>query len=217
MFVENNFYDFWISKGNKNNIVLKAIINGSLNSIFQNNEESNLNLTNFIVENSNKNRIFAWTTAGPGHSSTLNIFGSGEKEVEHWLPNYSKTVYEMQIEIAAAVKTNPNAILIFMSDHGPFLIDSYRIPPNYDFSKTDHIKFRDLFGAFMAVRFPDKEKAAKYDKDFNATQDLFPIIFAYLFDSEIPLKYKVQNTELQLGPHKFDKGIFYKDFYESRQ
>jgi hypothetical protein len=69
----------------------------------------------------------------------------------------------------------------------------------------------------MAVRWPNREKAEKYDNDFNITQDLFPIIFAYLFDSEIPLKYKIKNTELRLGPHKFDKGTFYKDFYKGEK
>jgi hypothetical protein len=65
----------------------------------------------------------------------------------------------------------------------------------------------------MAVRWPNREKAEKYDSDFNVSPDLFPILFAYLFDSEIPLKLKIKNTELRIGPHKFDKGVFYQNFY----
>jgi len=171
----------------------------------------NLELAKFAAEKKGEDKIFAWATAGPGHSS--GILNSGEAELRKWLPAYNQAIREMEIEVDSIVKNNPNAIIVFMSDHGPYIMDVQRIPKNYDLNRVDYMKFRDIFGAFMAIRFPDREKAAKYDGDFNVTQDLFPIIFAYLFDSEIPLKYKVKNTEVQLGPHKFDKGVFYKDFF----
>jgi hypothetical protein len=101
-----------------------------------------------------------------------------------------------------------------MSDHGVYLMDDgMKFVKNYDFNKVDYMKFRDIFGAFMAVRFPNRERAEKYDSEFYISQDLFPIVFAYLFDSEIPLSLKIQNTELRLGHHKFDRGVFYKNFY----
>jgi len=228
MFNENNFYDFGISQENSKpkNKLLKALLVGSLNSLYFENIQERMNFnaktgdnaaldfTNFIANHPLKDNLFAWCISGPGHSSTMGAFGGTEGEIAYYTARYQKAVYEMQIEIATAVKSNPNAIVIFMSDHGGFLIDGgYRFPPNYDLSKMDYMKFRDIFGAFMAIRFPDRERAAKYDNDFNVVQDLFPIVFAYLFDSEIPLKYKIQDTEVQVGPHKFDKGIFYPHFY----
>jgi membrane protein insertase Oxa1/YidC/SpoIIIJ len=207
-------YDFWAADKIAGNLLLRAIfMRGKLNSMLVGDSiDLNLELAKFAAEKKNEDKIFAWTTAGPGHSS--GILSSGEAELHKWLPDYNQAIHEMQIEIDSIVKNNPGAIIIFMSDHGPYIMDVQRIPKNYDLNKVDYMKFRDIFGAFMAIRFPDKEKAAKYDSDFNVTQDLFSIIFAYLFDSEIPLKYKIKNTELRLGPHKFDKGIFYKDFYK---
>jgi len=215
-FQRNNYaYDFYVNDKIGGNLVLKAVLErGKLNiMLVDDSVDFNVDFAKFAAKN--RERAFAWTAAGPGHSSgSLN---SGEAELKRWLPDYNDAVREMQIEIDAVVKGNPNAIIIFMSDHGPCLIDVQCVPKHYDFNKTDYIKFRDVFGAFMAVRWPNKEKAAKYDKEFNVTQDIFPIVFAYLFDSDIPLKYKAMNTEVQFGPHKFDKGVFYKDFYEDKK
>ncbi|MCL2283502.1 MAG: YidC/Oxa1 family membrane protein insertase [Fibromonadales bacterium] len=215
---ENNFYNFEINllTTKIKNKMLKAIALGYLNSgIFRIKVRDDASeFTEFITKYPLKDNLFAWYTSGPGHS-TDGALGGAEAEIADYTTRYIEAIQGMKTKILAAVKNNPNAIIIFMSDHGGFLIDDgLRFPPNYDFNKTDYMKFRDIFGAFMAIRFPDKERAAKYDKDFNVVQDLFPIVFAYLFDSEIPLKYKIQNTEVQIGPHKFDKGVFYRDFYK---
>jgi len=209
---ENSAYDFWVKDSINGNLLLKEVLKGeSFHRVLSNFIDLNLDFTKCVSQNGNKSKIFAWTSAGPGHiRQSLNT----TKEAEHrdWMPKYDEAVKDIKIEIDSLVKNN--SIIIFMSDHGPFLVDVPRIPKDYDFNKTRYIKFRDIFGAFMAIRFPDKERASKYDEEFIVTQDLFPIIFAYLFDSEIPLKYKIQNTQVRLGPHKFDKGVFYKDFYK---
>jgi len=209
---ENNAYDFWVKDTINSNLLLKEVLKGeSFHRVMSNFIDLNLNFAEYIAKNGNKSKVFAWTTAGPGHTrQSLNT--TREAEYGNWMPRYKEAVREMKIEIDSLVKNN--SIIIFMSDHGPFLVDVPRLPKDYDFNKTDYLKLRDVFGAFMAIRFPDKERAAKYDKEFTVTQDLFPIIFAYLFDSEIPLKYKIQNTQLQFGPHKFDKGVFYRNFYK---
>jgi len=221
----NKSYDFVFYgktgsiKDNKiENQVLKNILNGILNSdLLQGSLFAShlINIAEFAQSNPKKTKFFMWGAGCPGHSS-FGALGTTEKEMERFIPNYNKCLEAMKEEIEM-IKANPNAIIIFMSDHGGYFMDNglgYKFPKNYDFSKTDYMKFRDVFGAFMAIRWPNREKAEKYDNDFNITQDLFPIIFSYLFDSEIPLQYKMKNTELRLGPHKFDNGVFYKDFYK---
>jgi hypothetical protein len=193
------------------NLIFKNLLKGTLNSAMVSSTRQYLRkLAEFAHKNSEKSKIFAWGMGCPGHSS-LGGVGTTEREIEKFLPLYNRCLAAMKEEIEMA-SSNRNAIVVFMSDHGVFLMDDgYKFPKNYDFSKTDYMKFRDIFGAFMAVRFPDKERAAKYDGEFYVSQDLFPIIFAYLFNSEIPLKYKIQKTELRLGLHKFDKGVFYEN------
>jgi len=209
---ENNAYDFYIKDSISSNLLLINVLKGeSFYRVMGNFIDLNLDFAKGVAQNGNKSKVFAWTTAGPGHTrQSLNT--TREAEYGNWTARYKEAIHDMKMEIDALVKNN--SIIIFMSDHGPFLVDIPLWPIDYDFNKTDYLKFRDVFGAFMAIRFPDKERASKYDKEFTVTQDLFPIIFAYLFDSEIPLKYKIQDTQLRLGTHKFDKGVFYKDFYK---
>jgi len=224
----NKSYDFVFYgktgsiKDNKiENQVLKNILNGILNSdLLQDSLFAShlVNIAEFARDNSKRTKFFMWGAGCPGHSS-FGALGTIEKEMEWFIPIYNKCLEAMKEEIEM-IRANPDAIIIFMSDHGGYFMDNgigYKFPKNYDFNKTDYMKFRDVFGAFMAVRWPNREKAEKYDNDFNITQDLFPIIFSYLFDSEIPLKSKMENTELRLGPHKFDKGVFYKDFYKDEK
>jgi hypothetical protein len=193
--------------------LLREVLKGeNFSKVMSNFIDLNLDFAKYAASNGDKSKNFAWTTAGPGHfRNTLN--SSREVEYKNWLPKYNEAIREIKIEIDYLVKNN--SIIIFMSDHGPRIMELPYLTKDYDFNRADYMKILDIFGAFMAIRWPDKEKAEKYDKDFNITQDLFPIVFAYLFDSEIPLKYKIQNTELKFGPHKFDKEIFYKDFYEN--
>jgi len=226
----NKFYDFvfygktgTINDGESKteNQVLKNILNGTLNSdLLQDSLFAShlVNIAEYAHDNSKKTKFFMWGAGCPGHSS-FGALGTTEKEIEWFTPIYNKCLEAMKKEIEM-VRANPDAIIIFMSDHGGYFMDNgigYKLPKGYDFSKTDYMKFRDVFGAFMAVRWPSRGKAEKYDSNFNVSQDLFPIIFAYLFDSEIPLKYKMKNAEVRLGPHKFDKGIFYKDFYKDKK
>ncbi|MCL2260127.1 MAG: YidC/Oxa1 family membrane protein insertase [Fibromonadales bacterium] len=216
----DNFYDFVAQDKafaehllEPKNLIFKNILKGTLNSgMVSSTRQFLTELAEFAGDNSEKNKIFAYGMGCPGHSS-LGGVGTTEREVQKFLPLYNKCLAAMKDEIET-LKQNPNAIVIFMSDHGVFLMDDgYKFPKNYDLGKTDYMKFRDIFGAFMAVRWPNREKAEKYDSAFNVSQDLFPIIFAYLFESEVPLEYGIKNTEIRIGPHKFDKGIFYQNFY----
>jgi len=215
-----NFYDFVghdettsMHLLEPKNLIFKNLLKGTLNSGMVSSTRQYLTkMAEFAQSNSKKGKVFAWGMGCPGHS-TLGGVGTTEKELQKFMPLYNKCLAAMKEEVELAA-SNRNAIVIFMSDHGPFFMDNgYKFPKNYDFNKTDYMKFRDIFGAFMAVRFPDRERASKYDNEFFVSQDLFPIVFAYLFDSEIPLKHKIKNTEVRIGPHKFDKGVFYPNFY----
>jgi hypothetical protein len=159
-------------------------------------------------DNAGKDKNFAWGKGGPNHSTYQ--FGLSD-EIRFWKPRYYRAIEEIKEEIKIVVSKDPDAIIIIMSDHGPYLLEevgyfngNMPVPPNNMEIKPIH--FRDVNGAFMAIRWPDKVRASKYDKEFNVTQDLFPIVFAYLYDSPVPLKYKIKNTVVEIKGHKFDKG-----------
>jgi hypothetical protein len=166
----------------------------------------------FAAKQNDASGVFAWGHSGPDHS-TLNGFGR-EVEMKNWRPKYYKSIKDMQREVALTVKNNPNAIVIIMSDHGPVMLENaQRLYSNISDAEITPLHFRDTYGAFMAIRWPDKKRAAKYDREFYVVQDLFPIVLAYLYDSSFMLQYKVKNTAVRIRSHKFDKGKFYKNFY----
>jgi hypothetical protein len=156
-----------------------------------------------------KDKNFAWAESGPWHSRFQ--YGSLE-EIRFWKPRYYQAIEDIKEELRLTVSNNPDAIIIIMSDHGPTLLgDAKRMYPTMpNDMEIKPIHFRDTYGAFMAIRWPDKVRASKYDKDFVITQDLFPIVFAYLYDSPIPLKYKIKNTVVEIRGHQFDKGKMIK-------
>jgi hypothetical protein len=194
--------------------VLVGIMQGYLNTmmIIPPEETSAMAIARLSKDNAGKDKNFAWGKAGPNHSTYQ--FGLSD-EIRFWKPRYYRAIEEIKEEVKIVVSKDPDAIIIIMSDHGPYLLEevgyfvqSMPVPPNDMEIKPIH--FRDVFGAFMAIRWPDKVRASKYDKDFVITQDLFPIVFAYLYDSPIPLKYKIKNTVVEIRGHKFDKGKMIK-------
>jgi hypothetical protein len=221
LFRGDRFYNFEFIDSTKKhenkaeNQVLKNILKGTLNSALAYDSlfaSHLISIAKFIQKNPERHKFFLWGGGCPEHS-TRGSLGTTEKELQRFIPIYNECIEAMKKEIEM-LKTNSNAIIIFMSDHGGYFIDDgHIILKNYYFNEVNYMKFRDLFGAFMAVRWPNREKAEKYDGDFNVSQNLFPVVFAYLFDNEIPLKYKIKNTEVRLGQHKFDKGVFYPNFY----
>ncbi|MDR3243794.1 MAG: YidC/Oxa1 family membrane protein insertase [Elusimicrobiota bacterium] len=218
------FYDFDIAQSLAYNtedrqIVLLSIMQGRTESMLLRKnikDGQSVRAARFARFHANEDKLFVWATGGPNHSSLGKI--SNEQEIKNWMPRYYGSIKEFERELQLTVSANPNAIIIFMSDHGPWMLgDNTREYAAVDEKEIDSISFRDSYGAAMAIRWPDKERAAKYDKEFYVVQDLFPIILAYLYDSALPLKYKPQNTAVRLKSHKFDKGKFYPYFYKDMQ
>jgi hypothetical protein len=69
---------------------------------------------------------------------------------------------------------------------------------------------RDRFGTLVAIRWPDPERAAKYDRNLLVNQDIFPVVFAYLADSPEPLDLMIKEKKAVLKGHTFlDNGVFF--------
>jgi hypothetical protein len=197
-----------------------TILKGKMNCMLRGNpkvRDACCDLSKFANSNGNRSEIFAWGVSDyPGHSS---LSGRGfSYEFKRWKPIFYQSIQNMKKDLKLVINSNPDAIVILMSDHGPCLLDDARRRyPSLRDDQIRHIHFRDMFGAFMAIRWPNKERAAKYDKEFNITQDLFPIVFAYLCDSAIPLKYKIKDTAVRIRDHRFDKGVFYPNSYKKEE
>jgi hypothetical protein len=102
-----------------------------------------------------------------------------------------------------------------MGDHGPFLtgggFDGFNPLANYSPAEITELMIRDRFGTLVAIRWPDPERASKYDANMLVNQDIFPVVFAYLADSEKPLGMMVKEKKVVMKDWVFiDNGVFIK-------
>ena len=145
----------------------------------------------------------AMHTDSPGHAQTSGRLR--ENETELYVERLTKALGYMEDDVENIVRNNPEAVIVILSDHGPFLKGGI----TGEGDKVDELTIRDVYGTLIAIRWPDKKRAEKYDTRLIVNQDIFPVIFAYLADSPEPLELMVKEKKVRLNGHIFlDNGRF---------
>ncbi|MDR3165988.1 MAG: LTA synthase family protein, partial [Synergistaceae bacterium] len=155
-----------------------------------------------------------WFTAvhydHPGHSQESGALLPNETEL--FVERYVKALAEMGKDIEAILTAKPSAIIIIIGDHGPYLTGEgfqWIHLPNYSLDEITELMVRDRFGTLVSIRWPDPERASKYDANLLVNQDIFPVVFAYLADSEKPLYLMVREKKAVMKGRAFiDNGVF---------
>lgn len=159
-----------------------------------------------VFEADRQRRVVVMHNYYPGHSQL-----SGE-----CLPN-QKEIYESKFALAQSMlredlerieRYDPKAIVVVMGDHGPYLTGDCTSLANSDPTKVSELEVMDRFSTLVAIRWPNAERGAKYGKDILINQDILPAIFAYLYDSEEPLKWKIEPKAYLNGRLVIDEGKF---------
>lgn len=134
-----------------------------------------------LSSRADKPRFLYAHSSRPGHSQ--NSGRALGNEIEMFKKNLVKANAEMREDIEAVKQYNPRALVIICGDHGPNLMkkSSWTGSNNqYGKSEITRLDIQDRFGSFMAIRWP---KNANIDHDqINILQDIFPVVFAYLYD-----------------------------------
>lgn len=125
----------------------------------------------------------------PAHAQTSGVCLPNETELfEKRLEIANKG---MKQDIELVIKNDPNAIIIMAGDHGPHLTKNCSITgTEYDISEISRLDIQDRFGVFLAIRWPSSG-FEEYD-DVTVLQDLFQVIFAYLYRDTTILDAKVE-------------------------
>ncbi len=98
---------------------------------------------------------------------------------------------EMKDDIQVILENDPNSIIIIAGDHGAFLTKNcIETSDYYDISEISRLDIQDRLGTFLAIKWPTKE-FEQYD-DIVVLQDLFPAIFAYIFQDASFLDARIQ-------------------------
>ena len=99
---------------------------------------------------------------------------------------------EMRQDVGLIVENDPDAIVIVAGDHGPYLTKNCtETNGDYDISEITRLDIQDRHATFLAIRWPANGGYESYD-DITILQDVFPVVFAYLFDDPIFLKSMVE-------------------------
>ena len=149
-----------------------------------------------IFENQSENPIFVYTHSDlPGHSQNSGACLANETTL--FSERLTAANLEMQQDIETIINNNPGAIVIIAGDHGPYLTKNCSTTDEgrYDISEISRLDIQDRFGTFLAIRWPEGDFSS-FD-DITVLQDLFPAVFAYIFDDESLLETKIEpNTIL---------------------
>ena len=117
-------------------------------------------------------------------------------EVDLYKEKLLKANIQMKQDVETIIENDPEAIVIVAGDHGPSLTKNcaYTKSGGYDLSEISRLDIQDRYGAFLAIRWPTQD-FEKYD-DIVVLQDIFPAIFAYIFQNPKLLESKVEPVTL---------------------
>lgn len=193
-------YDFSYPKRSLSyNILLQAILMGEFQfdiGYEPKNRDAFLDTKQNIFESIGEDKVFIYMHSNkPAHSQ--NSGACRLNEVDLYEERLDLANIEMQQDIKTIIEYDPLAIIIVAGDHGPYLTKNcIDTGENYDISEISRLDIQDRFGTFLAIRWSTGD-FGKYD-DIAILQDLFPVIFAYLYADETILESKIEPSTVWL-------------------
>lgn len=140
-----------------------------------------VNLKETYFKNASDERLFVYAHSElPNHSQNSGACLADETQL--YEDRIMRANEEMTKDVETLLKADPEAIIIIAGDHGPYLTKNcYYTGSHYSIDEIDRLDLQDRFGAFLAIRWPDN-RYTDFDQ-ITVIQDLFPVIFSYMFDS----------------------------------
>ena len=130
----------------------------------------------------------------PGHSQNSGV--CEYDEIGKYSIKLDKANIEMKKDVETIIDNDPSSIIIIAGDHGPSLTKNcFKLEKGgYQISEISRLDIQDRFGTFLAIRWPDDEYE-QFD-EIVVIQDLFPAIFAYLYQDENFLDARIESSTL---------------------
>lgn len=182
------------------NILVNAILMGEFRSDIGFNkttEEQFTETKEIILEGVIKEPAFIYAHSNlPDHSQNSGVCLPDETDL--FKLRLARANFEMRQDINSITQNDPLAIVIVAGDHGPYLTKNCSRTGGangYHISEISRQDIQDRYGTFLAIKWPTAD-FTRYD-DITVLQDLFPVIFAYLFEDEKVLESKIEPATLQ--------------------
>jgi hypothetical protein len=172
--------------------IIPAILVGEFRFDFQFNQVSHeeyVTEKDAALSNVASNSFIYMHTNVPSHSQNSGACLANEEE--QYAQRLEEANKEMQADLSIILAKDPQAIIIIAGDHGPYLTKNcVELNLAYDISEVSRLDVQDRYGSFLAIRWPDA-RYQEYD-DITVLQDLFPAIFAYMYDDGQILDFKIK-------------------------
>ena len=133
----------------------KAIFEGEFRfDIFDDNfkYEKYLNLKNKYLSTTKENTIFYTHNSYPGHSQNSGKCRKNEKDL--YFKGLEKANLEMRNDVMNLMNSDPNSIIVLLSDHGPYLTKNCRELRNYNKDEINRYDIQDRYGTFLSIYWP---------------------------------------------------------------
>ena len=149
----------------------------------------------------------------PGHGPSGQGLSEEDQSRERsgYLDRINNANEEMRLNVEEISKNNPDAIIIFAGDHGPFMTKTgyglSRGRGDFKAGDLDRYDVQDRFGMFLAIKWPETKFTDRYD--IRILQDVFPAVLSYLYDDDslfdkLRLKRKTKDNHRTLGVYVED-------------
>ena len=187
-------YDYWFPGSSSSvSLLTKAIFLGELRFDINFDKvprEEYIHEKKIILSKVTEEPRFVYMHSGlPGHSTNVGV--CRPNEIELFSENLARANVEMRQDIALIIENDPEAIVIVAGDHGPYLTKNcHHTGDEYDISEITRLDIQDRNGTFLAIKWPSLG-FEEYD-NITVLQDLFPAIFAYIFEDQGLLKSKIE-------------------------
>lgn len=142
--------------------------------------------------------IFLYTHSDlPGHSQ--NSGACIPQDIPDFKLDLTDANHEMVNDIETIIKNSPNSIIIIAGDHGSYLTKNCTSTTGfYNKEEINRQDIQDRYGTFLAIRWPTDDY--KHFDDITVLQDLFPVIFSYMYRDE-DILYTKPNPEILQSPN----------------
>ncbi len=188
-----SFDDSFLDYGSSASLLYRAIFMGEM--VFDNNfdeipPEEYIEEKKIILSKVTEEPRFVYMHSKlPNHSQNSGV--CRPNEIELFSERLARANVEMRQDIALIMENDPEAIVIVAGDHGPYLTKNcFATEDEYDLSEITRLDIQDRNGTFLAIKWPSLSFEV-YD-DITVLQDLFPTIFAYIFEDQGLLKSKIE-------------------------
>lgn len=141
------------------------------------------------------NKFFYTHNNFPGHSQNSGKCRSNEKEL--YFEKMETANIEMKNDVSNIIKNDKSAIIVLLSDHGPFLTKNCFTLENYDVKTINKYDIQDRYGTFLSIHWP--RDMLDFQHNIVITQDIVPAILSNLTNN------KNLFNELKIEGKLFDK------------